>query len=484
VGSPGNCVPVDIFGPNTLTPAMLSFVALTTTDVESFEQVRVATNLTGSLFELPGGPLGVAVGAEYRKDTGETLVDDAKRTGDIYGFNAQNDIQGSINVKEIYGEIRAPIFDMLTLGAGARYSDYSSVGGLFNWKAEAEFTPLSWVKFRATYNKAARAPNVFELFQNGNQGFPAYIDPCNASNTQRDTAFCIAQGVPAAEIPGFTQVNSQVQSFAFGNPNLTEEKAETYTAGVVLTPGDILGGRLTFTADYYHIKLMNRVAAQGAQFFLNQCYTAKDPTACARISRDVAGQIDRVDTTVVNAANGNDFITAGVDVGLDYTHPLFGGQLYLSDVFTYVDKYSVGGSEFVDTVFSGIGGAIPKYANTATLGWRDDTFTAQVRYVWKHGPKQNFPGAEFDGLFPYDPATGTPFYDQFPDRIPDLNLVNLSFRWNVTDNFDFTLIANNILNHYPPQTITGNFEQANTNISFYDEYALGRNYTVQARVKF
>ncbi|MCT2559667.1 TonB-dependent receptor [Tsuneonella sp. YG55] len=484
-GSGPGCVPINIFGANTLTPAMLSFVALNTTDTEVFEQVRLATNITGSLFELPGGPLGVAVGAEYRKDTGSTFVDDAKRTGDIIGFNAQNDIQGSINVKEVYGEVRAPILPFVTVGAGARYSDYSSVGGLFNWKAEAEITPASWVKLRGSYNRAARAPNVFELFQNGNQGFPSYTDPCNATNTGRDTAFCIAQGVPAAAIPGFQQVNSQVQAFAFGNPNLSEEKAETYTGGIVLTPGDVLGGRLTFTADYYHITLMNRVAAQGAQFFLSQCYTGRQADACARIVRDPnTGQVFSVNTTVVNAAPGNDFITSGVDVGLDYTHELLGGQLYISDVFTWVDKFSISGTDFVDTAFSGVGGVTPEFANTLTTGWRNDVITAQVRYVWKRGGRQNFPGADLDGLYPYDLQTGDSNYADFPDRIPDLHLVNLSLRWKATDNFEFTAIVNNLLDKYPPQTTTGIFEQANTNISFYDPYALGRNYTVQARVRF
>ncbi|QWC56237.1 TonB-dependent receptor [Erythrobacter sp. 3-20A1M] len=486
-GSAPGCVAVDIFGPNTLTPAMLSFVALTTTDTETFEQVRVASNLTGSLFELPGGPLGIAIGAEYRKDTGSTFVDDAKRTGDIIGFNAQNDISGSINVKEVYGEIRAPILSLITLGAGARYSDYSSVGGLFNWKAEAEFTPTDWIKVRGSFNKAARAPNVFELFQNGNQGFPSYTDPCNASSTSRDEAFCIAQGVPASVIDTFSQNNQQVQAFAFGNPNLSEEKAETYTAGVVLTPGYLFGGRVTLTADYYHIKLENRVAAQGAQFFLSQCYTQQVASACARITRDPGtGQVTAVNTTVVNSEDGNDFITAGIDGGLDVTYNAFGGQLYLSDVLTYVDKYSINGTNFTDTTSPGFGGVIPKWANTATVGWRNDTITGQVRYVWKKGAKQNYPGAFLDGLYPYDlnDPDFASLYDQFPDRIPDLHLVNLSLRWQAAENFEFTAIVDNLLDKTPPQTTTGIFEQSNTNISFYDRYALGRTYTFQARVKF
>ncbi len=71
-----------------------------------------------------------------------------------------------------------------------------------------------------------------------------------------------------------------------------------------------------------------------------------------------------------------------------------------------------------------------------------------------------------------------------PDRINDLHLVNLSVRWQAAENFEFTGIVDNLLDKYPPQTTTGVFEQANSNISFYDRYALGRTFTVQARIPF
>ena len=500
-GCPANsgpgCVNVDIFGPNTLTPDMLSFVALTTTDTESFEQLRLATNLTGSLMELPGGPLGIAIGAEYRKDTGNTQVDDAKRTGDIIGFNAQGSISGSINVKEVYGEFRAPILDFVSVGAGARYSDYSTAGGLFNWKAEAEIEPTYWIKARASYNRAARAPNVFELFRNGDQGFPSFSDPCSATTTGAGTATpnqalidqCVATGVPLAAIPTFAAVNSQVQATAFGNQNLSEEKAETWTAGIVLTPGNLLGADVTLTADYYNIRLTNRVAGLGAGFFISQCYFANNADACSRITRNTGtGQISNVDTTVTNS--NSPLETAGVDVGLDIKFDGFGGEIFISDVLTYVEKYDIidgdtgAVTELVDTAFPGIGGVTPQWKNALTAGWRNEDFTAQVRYVWARGAKQNFPGAFLDGLYPYDLDTGDSLYDEYPDRIDDLALVNMSFRWRAAENFELTAIVNNVLDKYPPQTTTGIFEQANTNISFYDGYALGRNWTLQARVKF
>ena len=240
---------------------MLHFSTSTRRKRRRFDQARIAGNITGNVVDLPAGPVGLAVGAEARTDRGKIVVDDAQRTGNMYGFNATQDQNGKLNVKEIYGEVRVPILaDMpfvheFSVEAGARFSDYSSVGGLFNWKLGAQWSPTDWLKFRGIFNKAARAPSIVELFQAGDQGFPAYTDVCN-SGPGRDAAelaMCQAQA-PAVNFvaPVFAQNNAQVQAFAFGNPGLSEETANTFTLGAVLTPN--LGlGRFSATIDYYDI---------------------------------------------------------------------------------------------------------------------------------------------------------------------------------------------------------------------------------------
>ena len=199
-----NCVPIDIFGPGTLDATMLNFVRVDTQEKRQFDQVRIAGNITGNIVELPAGPVGIAIGAEARTDRGEIVVDDAQRTGNIYGFNAVQNQKGKVNVKEVYGEIRVPIladmpfFHELSVEGGARYSDYSSVGGLFNWKLGAQWSPVSWLKFRGIFNKAARAPSIVELFQNGDQGFPTYRDFCNAHG---GSTACGSGNLPGAGCP-------------------------------------------------------------------------------------------------------------------------------------------------------------------------------------------------------------------------------------------------------------------------------------------
>ena len=485
-GVPEGCVPVNIFGLGTLTPAMVKFIQTNTTDLSRFEQVRAAVNVNGALFSIvEGDPVAVAFGAEVRKDTGSSTPDDAKIRGEIIGFNQQNALAGRINVKEVYGEIRIPVLgggsfpDLLAFEGGARYSDYSTVGGLFNYKLGVEFAPIAAIKFRGAFNRAARAPSVFELFQNGDQGFPTYLDPCNTSPNAPSAAtlaICRASA-PGFDFTGFNQNNTQVQAFAFGNPNLSEEKAETYTVGVVFAPRSFPLGKFSATVDAYDIKIENLNASQGSGFFIRDCYTNNNPQSCARIVRNPStGQIDRINTTRINSTDA--LRTKGIDVGVNWAIPLedlvgLGGRLRIAELFTYVDTFKQGDTEFAGKTFDGIGGTTSKYASTLTVAYEEEKFTGQVRWVYKQGGNQE------DALF--GNATDAGFTTP---KIPDLNVFDLSLRYKVSDHFTTTFIVENFTNKFPPQTATGTFEQANTNASFYEPYLLGRSFTMQATVKF
>lgn len=476
-GSLPGCVPVNIFGPNTLTPAMLSFVRIDTKEARAFEQVRAAANVSGSLFKLPYGDVQIAVGGEVRTDRGAINVDDAQRTGNIYGFNAVQSQAGTINVKEGYGEIRIPLlaeipfFHDLSIEAGARYSDYSTIGNLFNWKAGAQWAPISWMRFRGIYNKAARAPAIVELFQNGDQGFPSYVDPCNAGASRTAQALAICQGqTPAFAAAGgysdFQQNNSQVEAFAFGNPNLREERAETYTLGAVLTP-KIGFGTLSMTVDYYDIKIENLITTLGAGFFINQCYVQNVSTACDRIRRNAGtGQIDAVNTATGNQGTRR---TNGIDTAVNLTLPFdqFGlaGRLRLQEVFTWTRSYKLDDTEFAGRSSGGNGGAIPAYKSTLTAGYDLDRFTIQGRWNFVSRVIEDF------GL-PVNPVT------------PTLSYYDLQVRQGINDKFDLTLIVNNLLDAKPKRTPNGYFDQGGVDTTWYGPIIFGRSYTVQARVVF
>jgi outer membrane receptor protein involved in Fe transport len=490
------CVPVDIFGPGTLffegnmvlgdptspfieSGDMVNFTSLTTKETRFFDQARAAVNVTGNLVDLPAGPVGVAIGAEVRTDRGRVIVDDAQRRGDMYGFNATQDQRGKLNVKELYGEVRVPLLADLpfvhefSVEAGARFSDYSSVGGLFNWKLGAQWAPTDWLKFRGIFNKAARAPSIVELFQGGDQGFPAFVDFCNIAGgrTAAELAICQAQA-PGVDFSAFAQNNAQVQAFAFGNPGLSEESANTFTLGAVLTPN--LGlGRFSATVDYYNIDIKDYVVSIGAQTNLNACAASGDPSSasCLVIHRNpVTGQIDFIDTSV---ANGGRLKTSGIDVGVNYTVPFndiglgIGGRLRLQELLSWTDVFDFNGTEFAGTSAGGIGGTIPEWKSTLTVAYDSDDFTAQMRWNWQ-SDVDDF-GFQFDR-------------DIAPD-IPGLSYFDLSLRKSIGNNFELTGIVQNLFNQKAEKTVGGFFAEGGVDVAYWNPIILGRYFTIQGKVK-
>ncbi len=480
LGSLPGCVPLDIFGAGTVTGAALSFVNLDTKETREFDQARIAGNITGNLLELPAGPVGVAIGAEVRTDRGKITVDDAQRTGNIYGFNATQSQAGKVNVKEVYGEVRVPIlgdmpfFQELSIEAGARFSDYSTVGGLFNYKFGAQWSPIDWLKFRGIYNKAARAPSITELFQNGDQGFPGYSDFCNVAGgrTATELALCQAQA-PAVNFAGFAQNNTQVQAFAFGNPGLTEETAKTYTLGAVLTPNFGLG-RFSATIDYYNIKITDLVTTLGAGFYLNACVASADPfsDACQRISRDPqSGQIVAINTSI---ANQGTLKTSGVDGSLNFVVPFadlglgIGGRLRLQENISWLDKFDFNGTDFAGTSGGGIGSTLSEWKSTLTVAYDSSDFTAQLRWNWQSKTE--------DVVF-CGPG------DNCAPKLPALSYFDLSLRKKIGSNFELTGIVQNMFNQKARKSVGGNLLEGGTDISYYTPVILGRYFTISGKVK-
>jgi outer membrane receptor protein involved in Fe transport len=486
------CVPLDIFGPGTLDPAMQSFIRVNTFTDVTVEESRVAGFVRGDLFELPAGPVGTVFGFEYRDSFVQQTNDNEQRTGNIFGFNAIQDVQGSIDVYELYTEALVPILSevafahYLGLEAGFRWSNYSSAGNVESYKVGLEWAPTDWLRFRAVQNEATRAPSAIELFQAGDQGFPGYTDPCRDVNLNGapdgsgatsvgpapTQAECVGQGVPIGNYPGFVANNSQVEAFAFGNPNLSTETAETLTVGFVLQPDWFPVGDFRATVDYYEIEITDVIATFGAQFWINQCYHGDSAAACARVIRDTtSGQIDFVNTTV---ANSGLFATSGIDVQLEWSFPIGPGELTLSELYSYLDSFVFdlepgqppAAGEFAGTTSAGIGGAFPDYKSvfSATYVVGDWTFFGRWTYQPELRSSNGFASA-FGGAI-----------------TPASSYVDVSTRWNVNDNFTLTLNVDNVADEIPPQTTDGTIAQSNTDIQIFRP--LGRSFSISGRYRF
>ncbi len=324
------CIPINIFGLDTLTPAMANFLSVDTTTSSTFKRTVAGGSVSGDLFKLPAGMVSSAFGMEYRKDSFTIRPDEVALSNDLAAVQVppiRN--AGSYNLFEVFAEVRVPIladmpfFKMLAVEGAIRHANYNTIGSALTWRGALDWEVNDWLRLRGNYSRAIRAPNLSELFAPTGQGFIGGRDPCLAVNnpSAAQKSLCVTQGVPQAFIDTLTAGASQgFGTESGGNRNLQEERADTLTLGAVIRP---LRG-LSFTVDYYDIKVRDAIAQVGAQVLIDTCFRTLDGDSapCQSIVRDTfSGNINFVRAPLLNVAERR---VSGLDVGANYGFALPG----------------------------------------------------------------------------------------------------------------------------------------------------------------
>jgi outer membrane receptor protein involved in Fe transport len=475
--------------------SMIDFIRINSTDLITYERTMVSGNATGDVIDLWGeGPITAAVGFEYRSEELNNRVDPAKASGDIIGFNAAESISGSFDVYELYGEVQVPLitgetlFENLSLTGGYRKSDYSTGAGITEtWKYGAEWSPFSWLSFRAVENHAVRAPSAFELFRNGDQNFPSYSDPCSstvvnalgagtAARVAACTAWFVGQGIPTPYTNlgagAFQQPNSQTQAFLFGNPNLQPEIADTLTYGVVFNPDWWPVGTLGVSVDRYEIELDNQIGQRSIAQIMNGCVAAITANGnvfpagnefCSAITRDqvatVPGSVGAIDQSLANFAGTS--LYSGIDVNLRWSWAWeedlgLPGTFGIASLYSWTDE----ADGAVGLYVGGIGGILAEDKAATSFTYDLDDWSFLVRW--------NYIGAAEDAVF----GLGT--------IVPAYNYYDFGASWRITSEVQFSFGVDNLTDEQPPVFDGGNGAgQFNTDGSTYDQ--LGRSYRVGLR---
>jgi iron complex outermembrane receptor protein len=324
------CVPINVFGINSITPAAATYVAaIITRNVEITEGIASAY-ATGSIMQLPAGKWSLVVGAEGRKDKSSEIQDPLTNSG-LNGSNALPNVEGSISVKEAYIETDVPLLKdlpavkSLDINAAFREADYSTSGHVNAWKAGLNWAVLPDLRFRGVYSRAVRAPNIGELYGGVAQTFPpGIVDPCDgvtATTAGSTAATCRANPAIAASIAkngSFTYIPLDYQNI-FGlqgsNPNLKTEDSKTKTFGFVVTPTALPGFALT--VDYFDINVQGAVASINFQTSINDCIATGTETFCNNVIRSpTSGKITELLQLNLNVGY---IRSEGVDTTVRYT---------------------------------------------------------------------------------------------------------------------------------------------------------------------
>jgi outer membrane receptor protein involved in Fe transport len=495
------CVPLNVFGTGLADPAALRYLAIQATNITTSDLRNAVGTISGTLFNLGLGAddVGFALGAEYRSVSSRFIPDTFLASGDVLGFNAGLPTSGGYDVKEVFGELRVPVleeqvFHALELTGAFRYSDYSldRVGGNWTYNFGGEFAPIEGIRFRGQYSRAVRAPNVQDLFGGASTGFPAATDPCSdrgpaAERTQALRDFCIASGVPAAAV--FTrgvQPNAQIQADFGGNPDVAEETSDTYTFGVVIQPAFV--PRLNIQIDYFNIKVDGTINTRlgGLNSALSLCFNTvqnlSDPTCALFVGKRNTGTgALGLNSGGLNPSLVQDNVglleTTGIDMQVDYSVPLFNGDLSFTYLGTWLDKYRntpVALLPLRENIVEGTYG-LPDYRHNFRVTYEQGaaTFSARWRY---EAPTQDF---RVENSFVGNDRV-TPTTLPLPE-IGAWNYFDLSLGLDVDERMTINAGVNNLFDKQAP-VLGAQAEQANTLPSFFD--VLGRDFFVGVNFRF
>ncbi|MFK8020989.1 MAG: TonB-dependent receptor [Pseudomonadales bacterium] len=456
------CEPVDLFGPaGSVNQEQRDFIQTNASNSGFFKLYGAALNTEFTLVHLPAGRVGVAIGADYRKES-TLLTPTDPQLITIGGVNFGRS-GGERSVKELYYEAtvpliaRTPTSQKLALELAGRYSDYSDFGETFNPRYALRFAPNSSVTFRASFAEGFRAPSLLELYKSDGESQAFLTDPCSIAANIGLLQGCQTQS---------DETRTQFLSVNGGNRNLLPEESEFAGAGVHWSPEQFQG--LNMSLDFFQIKQTNVIDAN-AQFILDQ--NAQSGEFSSRVIRTDTGELERIIATNINIGRRS---IKGLDFSAAYAAPLTGaGRLHFtlnaSRLLNYkeqlnpsLDSEDILGT-FVDEASEGRG-SLPK--------WK-----ANIGAYWKYKQWQaNYTVHYIDSLQEFVSST---------DSIRKISSwtthdVQTSFLFLVADGLRLTLGVNNLFDREPPLVVSA----FNDNIDPRTHDLIGRYWYLKLAQKF
>lgn len=503
------CVPINLFGYGSPSDAAMEYVSDIGHAIGTNTQTVLTANVGGRLpFGISTNPISFNIGAERRTEKAVFEPDDVVQAGILIirpGLGGFAPIAGKFDTKEVYGELVVPLVSddqdfpfirSAELEGAIRYVDHSLAGGAVTWSAGGQIYPRlggigEGLSLRGVYTKAIRSPAITELFTGSTPLSTQAFDPCSQGSYDRGnvpevraancTAALAAVGVSSPTDFNPTTHTRSPAGFLSGNANLDNEKARSWSVGVVYQPPAIPS--LRFAADWTNIKLDDGIESLTINNLMEACYDSADypsTPACSTFRRLTAADIaagegtsgsarvvgdiaDGFSTGYVNTSKMN---FAGLIVAADYAFDIGGGGngnvMRLGTKVFYTDKYDI-------TRFAGLlpmrnAGTLqyPKWRIQTNAGVSVGDVDFDIQVLWRAKTK-------FDLLATIE--------DTPVNEVDAYTLVNGTLGWTVADRFRLKFIVNNVFDRNIPYSAV-----VRRNYSTFD--ILGRTFLVNVAANF
>ena len=417
-----------------------------------------------SLMDLGGGPLGVAFGAEWRRQTAKLTPQSYTDIGDIIGlgYSAYN---GEQEVAVAYAEVAAPVTSSLELSGAFRVDKYKGGDTATTPKLGIKWTPLDWLALRASYAEGFRAPNPAEAGDGGLAAFSTAADPVRCPG-----------GTPAV---GATDADcaAPIAIITSPNPDLKPEQSKSWNVGLVMDPTS----STTLTLDEWRIKRTDEISPGSTALAI------------------AAGNVVRADNDLPGTPNSGTLLAASVDYvnansttveGFDFDiNQRFDmgrfGKLGLDLQWTRISSFERVEPDGTRFEYAGTHGncdvtnciGTPKDKINFGATWDIGSFSMSgiVNYIG------GFDNVAFEG-----DACANSFADgtDAPNgcEIPSFYTIDLSGRWKATDSFEVFASVQNVTDKIAPlDPLT--YGAVSYNPMHYSG-AIGRYFTVGAKFTF
>lgn len=312
---------------------------------------------TGDLFEIPGGPVGLAFGGESRSEKFENIRSANSTAGNVIGGSEGSSVFGSRTVRAAYAELRIPIFKSLQAQIAGRFEHYSDFGSTTKPKYALSYRPTTWLLLRASYGQSFLAPNLSYLY------------------TTQVTQFSDSS-LEDPKRPG--DAPRQIVTRSGGNPKLKPELTTTYYGGIQLEPssGPLKGWAVGF--DWFEFHQKDLIAQLGEDFILENEDSL--PGAVVRnppTGTEPFGVINYINDTYKNIDRQ---IYRGFDAELTYRFKTeYLGKFKFSALATYLKTLSYDETDLASSYNT------PRVRGNVSMEWQQGNWSSSV-FVSYIGP--------------------------------------------------------------------------------------------------
>jgi iron complex outermembrane receptor protein len=459
---------------NTLSPRL--------TEQDTSDMNTVVLRANRQLFQLPGGPFGMALGTEWRYEAEYDPNFNANPVVQQLGFSQAI---GSRNIASADAEFDAPLLKSLELTASGRFDHYSDFGNSFTPKFGFKFKPIEEIMLRGTYSKGFRAPSFAENGSSEVEGFVPGFSAC-------PSPLCTAHG-------GDGYINSYtLGELTTANPAIKPEKSDSFTLGLVVEPLKAFSA----SVDYYYIKKTNLISPANQSPALEQyatngtlppgftaIYDNADPAYPNALPRIVT-----ITNPYINLASE---YTDGVDLDLRGQFDLeaagkFTSDLSVSKIISFVfeqpgqPNLQYAGFQSPYNLSSGAG--TPQWRGTWTNTWTGGPLrvSAIVYYVGSYKMYgQDLFGVSSSGAIQYTCLNQliNGFSSSGDCRVASFTDTDLTGSYDISTQWQVSFAVQNLFDIKPPLD-TPNYGGTNYNPTYTQAGIIGRFFRLGVHFKF